>query len=60
MPDLMIRCPKTQEPMPTGILMNRQSLENSKLANNVSGPCPHCGELHTWNLEDAWLDEEES
>jgi hypothetical protein len=60
MGDVMIRCPTTQEPLATGIVMNRASLENSKLSNNISGPCPHCGQLHTWNIEDAWIDEEES
>lgn len=59
MNEVMIRCPATGEPMATGLIMSVESLANSKLKNNTSGPCPHCGELHVWDIEEAWIKGEE-
>ena len=59
MPMLMIRCPKTGKPVPTGISMDKRALEDPKNVprDNQAG-CPHCGQLHSWNKEDAWLAEQ--
>jgi hypothetical protein len=59
MNEVLISCPATGEPMATGIIMSAESLANSKLKNNTTGPCPHCGELHVWDVEDAWIEGEE-
>lgn len=59
MNEVMISCPATGEPMETGIIMSAESLANSKLKNNTTGPCPHCGELHVWDVEEAWIKGEE-
>ena len=50
---LMIRCPKTGEPLWTG---SDASLEEP--VSGVVGPCPHCGEAHAWSNKDVtptWL-----
>lgn len=56
---VMIDCPTTGEPLPTGIAVgNRESFESSDFRDNTVGPCPHCGGYHTWSKEDAYLSEE--
>ena len=45
---LMIRCPKTGEPLWTG---SDASIE--ELVSGVVGPCPHCGDDHAWSNEDV-------
>jgi len=52
---VMIKCPKTEKPLDTGIHMDKVSFESGTLEHNTIGPCPHCGENHTWSKEDAWL-----
>jgi hypothetical protein len=53
---VMIRCPQTQEPIPTGMSMDEQSFESATLSQN-SVQCPQCGQMHTWDKEDAWLED---
>jgi len=49
---LMIKCPTTQKPVPTGIAMDKKSFETAKLfANAVQ--CPHCKQMHTWDKKDV-------
>lgn len=55
---VMIKCPKTGKPLPTGIAMDKKSFESSSMSNNSVG-CPHCGESHVWNKRDAWVAEGE-
>jgi hypothetical protein len=54
---VMINCPDTGEPVPTGFDMNQQSFETSQMSGNSFGPCPACGQMHTWDKEDAYLEE---
>jgi hypothetical protein len=56
---VMINCPKTSEPVPTGIVMDHASFEITNLTDNpLPDPCPRCGEFHYWSKEDAWVDDD--
>ena len=54
---VMIKCPKTGKPVPTGFGMDKGSFESSTLTNNTVSPCPACGGKHTWSKKDGWLQE---
>jgi hypothetical protein len=54
---LIIDCPVTHKPVPTGISTDKASFEdptNVLTGNSVS--CPHCGQNHVWDKKDARLD----
>jgi hypothetical protein len=51
----MIRCPKTQRPIPTGIAADPAAYETLTLEGN-SVKCPACGETHVWDKKDAFLE----
>lgn len=54
---IMIRCPKTQKPIPTGIgAGNADILKNGTFSNN-SVTCPECEGTHTWSGPDAFYEE---
>lgn len=53
MPQLMIKCPFTNKPVPTGMSVPKGS--NLKGFKNNSISCPHCGGKHTWNGPDAFF-----
>lgn len=55
MPMVIITCPTTGKPVPTGIVMDERAFETSTLVNN-SVTCPHCKQRHTWNKKDARLE----
>jgi hypothetical protein len=55
MPMILIKCPVTQEPLPTNMSMERESFELADLSKN-STSCPHCGGIHIWDKKDAWLE----
>lgn len=52
---LMIKCPKTGKPVPTGMDMPVEQVKSGQiqLENNSVGPCPECGETHTWSGKDV-------
>ena len=54
----MIRCPKTDKPLSTGMGMDQASFDSSTLSNNTVGPCPHCQGMHTWSKGEAFLAED--
>jgi hypothetical protein len=54
---VMIKCPSTAEPMTTGIRMSAEALETAEMSDNTIEPCPHCGEAHTWDKTDAWVED---
>lgn len=54
---VMIKCPKTDEPLSTGISMPQASFDSSGFENNTVGPCPHCGDAHAWSKGDAYVEE---
>jgi hypothetical protein len=55
---VMINCPQTRKPLPTGMRFSNQSFETATLSGNRIGPCPHCGAQHTWDKKDAFLEDE--
>lgn len=54
---VMIMCPKTGRPVPTGFGMDKESFKNPTvvLSQNSFGPCPACGGMHTWDKKDGWV-----
>jgi hypothetical protein len=54
---LMIRCTETNEPVYTGISIDESSFERSDLGTNKVS-CPDCGQEHTWDKDDAELEDE--
>jgi hypothetical protein len=53
MSDILIRCPQTGRPVPTGLTTDVIILESLP---PVALPlrCPACGQLHRWKPENAW------
>jgi hypothetical protein len=51
---VMTTCPVTRKPVSTGIVMDKESFASSTLLNN-SVSCPHCGRIHTWSKQDAYI-----
>lgn len=66
MPRIMITCPVTQKPVYTGTSTNTNTntnttklgLDISKYGSNTFGPCPSCGQAHTWDKNNAYLESE--
>lgn len=68
MPELMIRCPNTDEPVGTGIRASEKSLEETddyaaEMTHyidkyNMLTPCGACGETHVWHADDAFFSED--
>lgn len=52
---VMITCPTTGEVVPTGIAMDPESFKSSDLRSNSVG-CGACGQSHTWEKGEAFLD----
>lgn len=52
----MIRCPTTDEPVPTGIGMDFETFRNVTMRDNVLSGCPACGGTHVWQGNDAFPD----
>lgn len=51
---IFVTCPETEMPVYTGIAMDERSFESSAFQDkNVK--CPHCGNVHVWQKEDAYL-----
>jgi hypothetical protein len=55
MANVLIKCPKSGMPVPTGIAMDKVAFATATLKNNTVGLCPDCGESHTWSKDDAFL-----
>ena len=55
---LMTKCPKTGEPVPTGVVIDQAAFEITTLSSvPLPDPCPRCGKFHEWSSEDAWVEE---
>jgi hypothetical protein len=54
---LMITCPETQKPLPTGISMDEATFTDptSRLGHHATS-CPHCQGVHRWSKADAVLE----
>ena len=57
MPHIMINCPSTNKPLPTGISVGDQAAFDNNSFTNNSVQCPHCQQMHTWSKKDAWVEE---
>jgi hypothetical protein len=58
MPRIMIKCPKTGKAVPTGVILEEVAFEAALLPNSSFGPCPECGEMHSWSKEDAFFEDD--
>lgn len=54
MPEITIKCPKTERLIGTGI--DVPSIDSIVLLENSIGPCPHCGERHVWSVRDGVIE----
>ena len=55
MPQLMITCPRKGKALPTNRTLSDADFAAADLGTNTVGPCPHCGERHTWTVADAYF-----
>jgi hypothetical protein len=55
---IMIICPESDMPFYTGLDMDHAAFESADLEDQ-SATCPHCGGVHAWRKEDAFLVGEE-
>jgi hypothetical protein len=55
---LMIACPATHVPVPTGIETERESLMTFPNVRSVVDPCLACGGKHSWRSTDTRLEDE--
>jgi hypothetical protein len=57
--DVLILCPKTHRPVPTGLTTNMVVF---KTLPPVAVPllCPACGQVHEWKPADAWISDIET
>jgi endogenous inhibitor of DNA gyrase (YacG/DUF329 family) len=54
---LLIKCPQTGKPVPTGIEVDPKSFAN--LPDVLSYlKCPECGLDHAWWTREAWLEDQ--
>jgi hypothetical protein len=56
---IMIKCPETGKPLFAGMYVPKELFEVASFTNNTMKDCPHCGQDHTWEKKDAWIEEDE-
>ena len=56
---VLIDCPTTGKPVPTGFTASKDTFESSQITGEEV-QCPHCGQLHVWAKGDAYLEDEEA
>ena len=54
MADILVQCPRTGAPVPTG-LKTEWVLLKSLPSVAVPLRCPACGQMHKWKPDDAWI-----
>jgi len=59
MPDILIFCPVTAEPVQTG-LDTETVIFDSLPSLAIPLLCPLCGQTHYWKPENAWVHEQSS
>jgi hypothetical protein len=53
---VLITCPKTGRPVPTGLMMSEEVFaRESNFANVPTVECRECGETHAWTKKEAYL-----
>ena len=55
---VMIACPDTGKPIYTGMSCDEVTFETIQLTDRPV-LCPECGQVHTWNKQDAYVESEE-
>jgi hypothetical protein len=57
MPQLMFTCPRLKRPVPTNRTLTAEAFAAADLdgEGNRVGPCPHCGDTHSWAKADAYF-----
>jgi endogenous inhibitor of DNA gyrase (YacG/DUF329 family) len=55
---VMVNCPATNKPVFTGMDFDKRTFESANISGN-SFRCSECGSFHTWNKEDAHLEDDE-
>ncbi len=51
---IFVTCPETDMPVYTGLAMDKSSFESSTFRDKRV-TCPHCGKVHVWQKEEAYL-----
>jgi endogenous inhibitor of DNA gyrase (YacG/DUF329 family) len=52
MATLMIKCPVTGKPAPTGMSLDKKAFDSTTLKDNLIN-CPHCKKMHAWSKKDV-------
>jgi hypothetical protein len=53
---VMIQCPRTGRPIPTGIKTDKHSFNQLPEDIRSRARCPLCGQDHGWRKKDAWFE----
>jgi hypothetical protein len=56
MPDILIKCPITGKPAPTGLRTETIVLASIPVDLMLELRCPSCLKMHEWRRKDAWVD----
>jgi len=59
MPAVMITCPKTRNPVSTGLTLGSNHALAALEQEARQAACPHCAEQHKWRPSDAYLQAED-
>ena len=54
MADILVQCPRTGAPVPTGLKTEWVFLKSLPCVA-VPLRCPACGQMHKWKPNDAWI-----
>ncbi len=54
---VMIDCPTTGNPVPTGMSLSNKAMEALPMSGNILRNCPECGRRHAWGRKDAYQEE---
>ena len=54
MADILVQCPRTGAPVPTGLKTEWVFLKSLPCVA-VPLRCPACGQMHKWKPDDAWI-----
>jgi hypothetical protein len=54
MPMIMITCPVTKKPVPTGMNWPEEFFKTANIRDSTM-KCPACGHVHHWSKKDAFM-----
>ncbi len=57
MPEVVVRCPLTGRPVPTGVLMEHAAFKSPEDDVRSVAWCRYCFGVHAWSKRTAWLEE---